>query len=651
MCGLTGFVSARRDSAEALVGHVRRMSDAMTHRGPDGHGEWVDPECGVALGFRRLAIVDLSPMGDQPMRSASGRYVATFNGEIYNLDELRGALEAANAAPAYRGHSDTEVMLASFEAWGIAAAVPRFNGMFAIAVWDRQTRRLSLIRDRMGVKPLYYGFGGQTFLFGSELKAIRRHADFSPAINRGAVQLFLRYLSVPDPHCIYEGFAKVMPGTILVFDPETRATDITAYWSVMDAVMRGRAHPFRGTDKDATERLDELLRDAVRLRMVADVPVGVFLSGGVDSSVVAALMQAQSPTPVRSVAVGFSDAAYNEAPYAKAVAAHLGTAHTEVVMTSADVMRIVPRLPTMYDEPFADSSQIPTHLVSAVARQQVTVSLSGDGGDEFFGGYTRYFVGDEVLRRVGAVPGWMRPVIGRALLAIPPHLWDRVLSGLRAWLPGGQQPTRPGARVHKIARAMAAPDPDALYFELVSNWIELVRDASLPATPVRTLAPPLADAAERMMFFDQISYLPNDILTKVDRASMAVSLEAREPLLDYRLVEFAWQLPRAMKIRDGKGKYLLREVLRRYVPDALIERPKMGFGIPLASWLRGPLRAWADELLDPEAMRHADLFDPAPVRRKWEEHLAGTRDAEQELWGVLMLLAWLRDPDSLRSPA
>jgi asparagine synthase (glutamine-hydrolysing) len=593
------------------------MSDAIVHRGPDDSGEWVDAEAGVAMGLRRLAILDLSPAGHQPMMSPSGRYIGTFNGEIYNFSELRKELRVE-----WRGHSDTEVMLAAFDAWGLDGAVNRFNGMFAIALWDRQQQWLHLVRDRMGVKPLYYGFAGKTLLYGSELKALRQHPDFEGKIDRSALQLYLRFMYVPAPYSIYEGISKLMPGTILTFDPATRHMETHVYWSAAETALRGMTHRYRGTEEDAARELEPLLRDAVRIRMIADVPLGVFLSGGIDSSVVTALMQAESATPVRSFSVGFTEAAYDEAPFAKAVARHLGTQHTELIVTQEDIAAVIPRLPAMYDEPFADSSQIPTHLVAALARKDVTAALSGDGGDELFGGYRRYFIGQRLLRGFSAVPSLLRPPAGAILGMMPDE------------------------RVRKVGRVLRANDPDSLYFELVSHWKNITTNNGYqPQTPLlrRSGWPALRDPVERMMFFDQISYLPDDILAKVDRASMAVSLESREPLLDYRLIEFAWTLPLSMKVRGGKGKRVLRRVLSRYVPDALIDRPKMGFGIPLERWLRGGLRDWAETLLDESAIRARGLLDPAPVRRKWQEHLSGTHDWKYHLWAVLMLQAWLQE--------
>src|SRR5438876_2698547 len=496
MCGLTGFV-APAAPADELTRIVRRMSGALVHRGPDDAGEWVDAEAGVAMGLRRLAILDLSPAGHQPMVSPSGRYIGTFNGEIYNFSDLRKELRVE-----WRGHSDTEVMLAAFDAWGLDGAVNRFNGMFAIALWDRQQQWLHLVRDRMGVKPLYYGFAGKTLLYGSELKALRQHPDFEGKIDRGALQLYLRFMYVPAPYSIYEGISKLMPGTILTFDPATRQMETHVYWSAAETALRGMTHRYRGTEEDAARELEPLLRDAVRIRRIADVPLGVFLSGGIDSSVVTALMQAESASPVRSFSVGFTEPAYDEAPFAKAVARHLGTHHTELIVTQEDIAAVIPRLPAMYDEPFADSSQIPTHLVAALARKDVTAALSGDGGDELFGGYRRYFIGQRLLRGFSAVPSPLRLPAGALLGAIPDE------------------------RVRKVGRVLRANDPDSLYFALVSHWKNITTNNGYqPQTPLLRRAgwPALHDPVERMMFFDQISYLPDDILAKVDRASMAVS--------------------------------------------------------------------------------------------------------------------------------
>lgn len=630
MCGLTGVIAAA--GAGDLQRDVRRMADAIAHRGPDDAGEWIDESAGVALGFRRLAVIDLSMAGHQPMVSASGRYVATLNGEIYNYERLRAELPPIS----WRGHSDTEVMLAAFDVWGVEKAVERFNGMFSIAVWDREKRLLQLVRDRMGVKPLYYGFtgdfAGDAFLFASELKAIRQHPRFVPRIDRAAVRLYLRFLSVPAPLSIYEGIRKAMPGTVVTFDPATRSIATHVYASARAAAGAGTASRFAGSEADAERELESLLRDSVRLRMAADVPVGVFLSGGIDSSLVTALMQAESASPVRTFTIGFRQSPFDESRFASEVARHLGTSHTEVMISEEEALEVIPDLPEIYDEPFADVSQIPTYLVARMARSQVTVTLSGDGGDELFGGYGRYLLG----RRIAAARRWLPPLVTRSMLALSRPLFVR----------------RDRQRVEKIARILQCADDDAAYFELLSHsYDELVLDAPRVAVPAMTQSdwPPLLDPVERMMLFDQISYLPDDILTKLDRATMAVSLEAREPLLDPRVVDFAWRLPPSMKLRGGEGKYILRRILSRHVPAALTDRPKMGFAVPLAEWLRGPLRAWAAELLEPDAIRQYGLLDPQPIRRRWEEHLSGRSDWKFYLWGVLMLQLWLARWDARAS--
>jgi asparagine synthase (glutamine-hydrolysing) len=619
MCGLTGFLGVPQ-SPDLLRATVRAMSDAIVHRGPDDSGECIEAEHGLALGFRRLAIVDLSEAGHQPMTSASGRFVMVFNGEVYNYEAIRAELRQAGLAPRFRGHSDTEVMLAAFEAWGVEESVRRFIGMFAVALWDRHERVLHLVRDRMGVKPMYYGFAGSTFLFGSELKALRRHPDFNRAIDRNAVAAYLRSLYVPAPLSIYEGIYKQMPGTIVTLRAGTRDVQTRTYWSAAGAAEQGVANRFRGTEEEAAQSLDVLLRDAVALRMVADVPLGVFLSGGVDSSLVTALMQAQASQPVKTFTIGFEEGAYDEAKYAAAIAKHLGTAHTELYVTPADALNVIPLLPGMYDEPFADSSQIPTFLVSKMARQYVTVSLSGEGGDEVFGGYRRYFEGQRLLRTFGRVPSPLRRLIGRAVLATPRGAWDRVMK-------------QGGTQMQKLGRALSLRDLGDLYFELVDHWPNIVPGAAGMRRPVAHLNDPV----ERMMLLDQITYLPDDILAKVDRASMAASLEAREPLLDHRVVELAWTLPLSMKVSGGQGKRILRRVLDRYVPRELIERPKMGFKVPIDAWLRGPLREWAEDLLSERKLAEHGLVDVQAVRRAWR---GGGASADQ-LWAVLMLQAWL----------
>ncbi|HUR82776.1 MAG TPA: asparagine synthase (glutamine-hydrolyzing) [Thermoanaerobaculia bacterium] len=628
MCGLTGFIGAPKP-ADDLRAAVRAMSDAIVHRGPDDSGDFIDEANGLALGFRRLAIVDLSAAGHQPMTSSSGRYVIVFNGEVYNYESIRRELLSEGVAPEFRGHSDTEVMLAAIEAWGLESAVKRFVGMFAFALWDTRERLLHLVRDRMGVKPMYYGFSRGTFFFGSELKSLRRHPDFVADVDRDAVAAYLRFLYVPAPLSIYRGICKQTPGTIVTLSRTTSELRTTTYWSAAEVAERGVHQRFRGNESEAADELDALLRDAVAMRMVADVPLGVFLSGGIDSTLVTALMQAQASQPVKTFTIGFAEGAYDEAKYAAATARHLGTAHTELYVTPREAMDVIPRLPSMYDEPFADSSQIPTYLVSHMARQYVTVSLSGEGGDEVFGGYRRYFEGQRVLRAFGRVPAPLRRAIGNGIAAVPPRQWDRLLS----W----RQP-QSGTQMTKLARVLRAPSLDDFYWDVVTYWQNVVSGAAGFSPPATSLTDPV----ERMMLLDQLTYLPGDILAKVDRASMAASLEAREPLLDHRVVELAWSLPPEMKVRGGTGKKILRDVLDRYVPRELIDRPKMGFKVPIDTWLRGPLRGWAEDLLDEKRLREQGLLDVAQVRGVWNGFVNGRSAQQDHVWAVLMLEAWMQ---------
>ena len=655
MCGISGFLGELTDQnqgSEILKG----MIGSLVHRGPDGSGVWMDPDAHVGIGHRRLSIQDLSAAGHQPMLSESGRYVIAFNGEIYNFRELRRELDhtphpipllQGERGHKWRGHSDTEVMLAAIETWGLEAAVKRFVGMFAFALWDRRERRLHLVRDRLGIKPLYYGWVGGCFLFGSELKALKAFPGFDRPIDRGALALLMRHNYVPAPHSIYQGIYKLLPGHVLTVagDGRKRSPEISAWWSAREVAETGVANPFSGSMEEAVERLDGLLREAVGIRMVADVPLGAFLSGGYDSSTVVALMQAQSARPVKTFSIGFHEEGYNEARHAKAVAAHLGTEHTELYVTPEEAMAVIPRLPTLYDEPFADSSQIPTFLVSQLAREHVTVSLSGDGGDELFAGYNRYAWGQRIWGNIGWLPAGMRSMLARLMTSASPKAWDRVFKRLVPVLPHSARVRLPGYKVHKLAEILAVEGPDALYRRLVSHWKEpsaLVLDGEEPLTaltdPSRQAR--LADFTQRMMFTDLISYLPDDILTKVDRASMGVSLEARVPLLDHRVVEFAWRLPRHMKVRSGEGKWILRQVLYKYVPRELMDRPKMGFGVPIDQWLRGPLRDWAESVLSELRLCEEGFFDLAPIREKWEEHLSGKRNWQYYLWDVLMFQSW-----------
>ncbi len=653
MCGLTGFILEHpTEPGERLTETVAAMTATLTHRGPDDSGVWADPAAGVALGHRRLSVVDLSPQGHQPMVSACGRYVVAFNGEIYNFRDLRDQLERQGAAPAWRGHSDTEVLLAAIAHWGLEPALERLNGMFAFALWDRETRALHLARDRLGEKPLYYGWTQGVLFFASELKALRAHPKWQGRIERGALALFLRHSYVPAPYSIYEGVHKLEPGQALSLSASDGARPGSErtwrYWSAREIIGDALASPFRGGEAEAIEALDGLLRDAVALRMEADVPLGAFLSGGFDSSTVVALMQAQSDRPVRTFSIGFHEEDHNEAVHAKAVAEHLGTAHTELYVTPDEAQAVIPRLPALYDEPFGDSSQIPTALVAELTRRHVTVALSGDGGDELFGGYNRYLWGRVAWRQVGWLPRGLRRGIARGMTGVPAERWNKLLGALSGALPRRFRYKNPGDKIHKLAEVVGVPSGEALYRRLVSHWkrpAELVKGAQEPST-LFTAQEPLAEIGgflQRMMFLDLMTYLPDDILVKVDRATMGVSLESRIPLLDHRVIELAWRLPMRMKVRAGRGKWILRELLARYVPRELMERPKMGFGVPIRDWLRGPLREWGEELLAEPRLRREGFFHPAPIRDKWEEHLAGRRNWQYYLWDVLMFQAWLED--------
>jgi asparagine synthase (glutamine-hydrolysing) len=653
MCGFAGFIHlGSRQAADNLRATVRGMTDTLLHRGPDDEGVWVDSEAGVALGHRRLSVIDLSPEGRQPMQSACGRYVIAFNGEIYNFRQIRKELEAESEVRGWRGHSDTEVMLAAFSTWGFRKALERFNGMFAFALWDRSNRCLYLARDRLGEKPLYYGGVGNSFVFVSELKALKAHPGFRPEVDRGALALYVRHAYVPAPYSIYKGIRKLPSGAWLevpgkaVAQGRCGALEPARYWSARQAAESGIRDPFRGDPHSAVDELDHLLRDAIALRMEADVPLGAFLSGGIDSSTVVALMQTQSTRPVKTFTIGFREEGYNEAAQANQVAAHLGTEHTELYVTPDEAQTVIADLPYLYDEPFADPSQIPTFLVAGLARKQVTVSLSGDGGDELFGGYNRYFWGWDIWRKIGWAPGWARRRAAKALTAFPPRVWSALLKPLERWIPAEFRVGDPGDRLLKLAGLLSVADPEEIYRGLVCQWKDptsVVMGASEPATALtdRTQWASVGNLINRMMYLDTVTYLPDDILVKIDRATMGVSLEARVPMLDHRVVEFAWRIPLGMKLRQGHGKWLLRQVLYRYLPKSLVERPKMGFGVPIDEWLRGPLREWAADLLNEKRLVSEGFFNPQPIRQKWNEHQSRTRNWQYYLWNILMFQAWL----------
>ncbi len=652
MCGLAGFLTNNMDNADAIA---NAMALTIVHRGPDDGDVWLDDQAGIALAHRRLSIVDLSPAGHQPMASKSNRYVIAFNGEIYNHLELRRELEMTpqlkrdGKSISWCGHSDTETLLAGFEAWGIEATLKKTVGMFATSLWDNEEKVLTLARDRMGEKPLYYGFQNNTFLFGSELKALKAHPEFLSEIDRDVLCLYLRHCYIPAPYSIYKGIKKLLPGTYLHVrlgdDADSPSLTPKSYWRMEEAIARGIDNPFVGSDEQAINALDCQLKQSIGLQMMADVPLGAFLSGGVDSSTVVALMQSQSSRPVKTFSIGFDEAGYNEADYAKAVAKHLGTDHTELYVTAAEAMDVIPLLGKMYDEPFADSSQIPTYLVSKMAKQHVTVSLSGDAGDELFGGYNRYLLADK-WQKIERVPFFLRKMTGHLIETLSPSAWDAIfqqLTKIKTF------PSNMGEKLQKLAKRLEKVDgTQALYYSLVSeiNFPEqIVLGAKEPQTWLTQLGMrmPIQDPKQQMMFLDVMTYLPDDILVKVDRAAMANSLETRVPFLDHRVVELASRLPMDMKIRDGETKWLLRQVLYQYVPKELIERPKAGFGIPLAEWLRGPLKDWVESLIDEEKLAREGYFNVHYIRNLWHAHLSGKRNNQSLLWGVLMFQAWLAE--------
>ena len=636
MCGIVGAWREGCDLSDAVL----RAREQLRQRGPDDSGLWGDSTAGITLGHTRLAVLDLSQAGHQPMSSASGRLHMVYNGEIYNHAELRERLPRSD----WRGHSDSETLLAAFSAWGLERTLKACVGMFALALFDSIERKLYLACDRFGEKPLYYGYAGGAFVFASQLKALRALPGFDTTIDRTALSQFLRLSHVPAPHSIYCQVRKLPMGTHLELTARAVLSrllpDPQVYWSAAEVALGGDRQPLELSDAEALEGLEQALGTAVRGQMIADVPLGAFLSGGVDSSVIVALMQANSTKPVRTFTIGFAATDFDESRHARDVARHLGTDHTEFTARAEDLLALVESMPQVYDEPFADSSQLPTCLVAALARPHVTVALSGDGGDELFGGYNRHRQVQEIWPRLARLPQSVRQWLAQALLAVPAEVWNALAAAHRGAAPGSRRFRRLSEKVQRIAEVIPSADEAELYSSIMSApWPSPPLIEEPPLQPAATELAPLSSPAQRMMLADALRYLPNNILVKVDRATMAVGLESRMPLLDHRVFEYVWRLPLRMKIREGQGKWLLRQLLYRHVPRALVDRPKMGFTVPLAEWLRGPFRPWAEGLLRRPDLEQVGL-DPNAIRRVWMEHLAGKRHWQYQLWNVLTFQAW-----------
>ncbi len=643
MCGIAGFINTSQVGHESIC---RKMVATLHHRGPDHSDVWISKDHGIALGHARLSILDLSTAGHQPMTSSCGRYVMTFNGEIYNHLQLRKKLSLSGYSASWRGHSDTETLLATFSVWGVKKTLQECVGMFALALWDNKEKKLTLTRDRIGEKPVYYGWQGSSFLFGSELKALKAHPEFQNNINRDSLCLLLRHNTISSPYSIYQGVSKLAPGSILTLNLSNKEIEVETYWSMKEVVQSALNNPFEGSEQEALLELEAVLSQSVSDQMISDVPLGAFLSGGIDSSTVVALMQSQSSNKVKTFSIGFNEKGYDEAKHAKDVAEHLGTDHTELYVTSSEALNVIPQLPVMFDEPFSDSSQIPTYLVSKLAKRNVDVSLSGDGGDELFGGYNRHIWVKSIWNRTGHLPLFSRRLILYAITSLSPTTWNQFFRMCSSVFPSRYRVSQPGDKMYKLASVIASESPDAMYRDLVSHWSRpdsIVLGSKEPETLLDnpSLLPDLFDVEQRMMFLDTVTYLSDDILTKVDRAAMSVSLETRVPMLDHRVVEFAWRLPLNMKIKNGQGKWILRQLLHKHVPKNLVERPKMGFGVPMDIWLRGPLRDWAENLLETSRLEQEGFFNAEAVRTKWNEHISGKRDWQHHLWDVLMFQAWL----------
>jgi asparagine synthase (glutamine-hydrolysing) len=642
MCGLTGFIW----NSDSKISHVARsldlMTDAINHRGPDSEGSWIDEKDCISIGHKRLSVLDLTSAGSQPMFSNSKRYVIAFNGEIYNHNTLRSLL---NKEMVWNGHSDTETLLACFEHWGVDKTLENLVGMYAIALYDSVEKVLYLVRDRMGEKPLYYGWNNGVFLFGSELKAIKSFPGFSGVVDRSALALYLQYDYVPAPFSIYKGIKKLPQGSYIKIKMNSgrwdskQILDPIEYWSLKDVALSGQSNTSKKSNEHKLiDKLDDVLSESIEQQMISDVPLGVFLSGGVDSSLVASLMQKNSMDKIQTYTVGFNERSYNEAEYAKKVALHLGTEHTELYVSPEQAIKVIPKLPLIYDEPFADSSQIPTFLVSEMAKKHVTVAISGDGGDELFGGYNRYTMACKIWKNVEKTPFFVRKALSKGITSVSPRMWDN----LGSIIPQRLNIAHPGDKAYKFADILLASEIGDVYNRLVSHWensCDIVIGCNNINKPIYESH--FINDEHNMMFLDSVTYLPDDILTKVDRASMASSLETRAPFLNHKVVEFAWNLPLDIKIRDSKGKWIVRKVLDKYVPNKLIDRPKMGFGIPIDSWLRGPLKDWAESLLDESRLKSEGFFHPEPIRKIWAEHLSKQGNWHHHLWSILMFQAWL----------